>query len=303
MEVVMVRYAKLGYVALNVTDLSRSEAFYGPEIVGLQSVGGDGDERFLRCSDDHHNVILCKGREPGLKRVAWEVETDEQLERMRARLHDAGVQIHDVPADECARLHQGPTFRISQQHTGATYEYYSMMGNYGGLPFQPTVANIARLGHVILKAPEFEAATKFHEEVLNFKVSDIIGDFVRFYRCWPNPYHHTFGLQRSPTQGFSHINFMVSDIDDIGRAIGRFHKQQVRIAWGPGRHPPSGSIFLYFLDPDGMTAEYSFGMEEFPEVGARKPRLLEPLPENIDYWDAPRYAPTADVGNVEPMHP
>lgn len=297
----MVRYAKLGYVALNVTDVGRSAEFYGPEIVGLQPSGGEGDERYFRCSDDHHNLILCKAREPGLKRIGWEMESDEALERMRARLSDAGVAIIDVPEEERARLHQGPSFRISERYTGGTYEYYSMMGSLGGQPFEPTVAKIARLGHVILKTDDFANATKFHEEVLNFKVSDIIEGHVHFYRCWPNPYHHTYGLQKSPTKGYNHLNFMVSDIDDIGRAIGRFTKKQVRIAWGPGRHPPSGSIFLYFLDPDGMTAEYSFGMEEFPETGARKPRLLLPTPENIDFWDAPRYAPTADVGNVEPL--
>ena len=298
----MVRYAKLGYVALNVTDLSRSAEFYGPEILGLEPTGGDDNERYFRCSNDHHNVILCKAREPGMKRIAWEMENDEQLERLRARLADAGIPIHDVPEEECARLHQGPTFRISEPYTGGTYEYYSLMGDYSGFGWKPTVAKIARLGHVILKTDNFKKATEFHENVLNFKVSDIIEGFVKFYRCFPNPYHHTFGLENSPRKGYNHVNFMVTDIDDIGKAIGRFTKKQVRIAWGPGRHPPSGSIFLYFLDPDGMTAEYSFGMEEFPEVGARKARLLLPLPENIDFWDAPRYAPTANVGNVEPLN-
>jgi 2,3-dihydroxy-p-cumate/2,3-dihydroxybenzoate 3,4-dioxygenase len=298
----MVRYAKLGYVALNVTDLNRSSDFYGPEIVGLQPTGGDGEERYFRCSNDHHNIILCKAKEPGLKRIGWELENDEELERMRARLTDAGIKIVDVPEDEQARLHQGPSFRISEPYTGGTYEYYSLMGDYSGFGWVPTVAKIARLGHVILKTDNFEKATEFHEKVLNFKVSDIIEGFVKFYRCWPNPYHHTYGLENSPRKGFNHVNFMVTDIDDIGRAIGRFTKKQVRIAWGPGRHPPSGSIFLYFLDPDGMTAEYSFGMEEFPEIGARKPRLLLPLPENIDFWDAPRYAATSNVGTVEPLN-
>lgn len=297
----MVRYRKLGYVALNVTDLSRSAEFYGPEVVGLQSSGGEGDERWFRCSSDHHNIILTKADEPGLKRIGWQLEDDEQLERMRARLSDAGLTIVDVPEDERARLHQGESFRISEPYTGGTYEYYSKMGDFAGVGFQPTVAKIARLGHVILKTDEFAKATKFHETVLNFKVSDIIEGFVHFYRCFPNPYHHTYGLENSPRKGFNHVNFMVTDIDDIGRAIGRFAKKQVRVAWGPGRHPPSGSIFLYFLDPDGMTAEYSFGMEEFPEHGAREPRLLLALPENIDFWDAPRYAPTANVGNVEPL--
>lgn len=297
----MVRYAKLGYIALNVTDLERSSDFYGPEVVGLQLSGGDKNERWFRCSSDHHNVVLCQGKTPGMKRIGWQMENEEQLDMMRSRLKEAGIPIVEVSEEERARLHQGPTFRISEPYTGGTYEYYSMMGDFSGEGFQPTVCKIARLGHVILKTDDFEGATKFHERVLNFKVSDIIEGFVRFYRCWPNPYHHTFGLEKAPRKGFNHVNFMVTDIDDIGRAIGRFNRKDVKIAWGPGRHPPSGSIFLYYLDPDGMTVEYSFGMEEFPENGAREPRLLLPLPENIDYWDAPRYAKTADVGDVEPL--
>jgi 2,3-dihydroxy-p-cumate/2,3-dihydroxybenzoate 3,4-dioxygenase len=63
-------------------------------------------------------------------------------------------------------------------------------------------------------------------------------------------------------------------------------KAGVKIAFGIGRHPPSGSVFLYFFDPDGMTVEYSFGMEEFPELGAREPRMLEPVPESLDTWGA-----------------
>src|SRR3546814_611342 len=73
-------------------------------------------------------------------------------------------------------------------------------------------------------------------------------------------------------------------IDDVGRAINRMKKAEVPIVFGPGRHEPSGSIFLYFLDPDGMTTEYSFGMEEFEEEDARPPRALEAKPEVLDTW-------------------
>ena len=54
---------------------------------------------------------------------------------------------------------------------------------------------------------------------------------------------------------------MVTDIDDIGKAVYRARKLDAPIVFGPGRHPPSESSFFYFLDPDGMTLEYSFGME------------------------------------------
>ena len=80
-------------------------------------------------------------------------------------------------------------------------------------------------------------------------------------------------------------------------------KAQVPIVNGPGRHPPSGSMFLYYLDPDGITVEYSFGMEEFPAEGARKPRVMEPIKASIDYWDSFLDPRKATVGAVERLAP
>ena len=97
------------------------------------------------------------------------------------------------------------------------------------------------------------------------------------------------------------MNFMVTEIDDIGRGMWRFQKNEVPVVRGPGRHPPSGSVFLYVLDPDGLTVEYSFGMEEFPELGARKPRLLAPVPESLDYWGCPRDPRQGAIGEVEEL--
>jgi len=96
-----------------------------------------------------------------------------------------------------------------------------------------------------------------------------------------------------------HVNFMVTEIDDIGRALHRFRAQGAPIVHGPGKHPTSGSVFLYFLDPDGITLEYSFGMEEFLETGAREPRTLPAAPESIDSWGAVRDPRMGSVGEIE----
>ena len=61
-------------------------------------------------------------------------------------------------------------------------------------------------------------------------------------------------------------------------------KQMFQLSLGPGEHHPWGRIFLYFTDPDRVTLEYSQGMEEFPEEGAREARRFEPSkkkPERI----------------------
>jgi len=52
-------------------------------------------------------------------------------------------------------------------------------------------------------------------------------------------------------------------MDDIGKALYRLRNADVPIVFDPGRHPPSGSISLYSLDPDNLTLEFSYDMEEF----------------------------------------
>ena len=95
---------------------------------------------------------------------------------------------------------------------------------------------------------------------------------AEWLRAWPNPLHHSLALLQHSANTLHHINFMVTDIDDIGQAMNRMKGAGVPIVFGPGRHLPSTSIFLYFLDPDGNTNEFSFGMELFEEEGARGPR-------------------------------
>jgi 2,3-dihydroxy-p-cumate/2,3-dihydroxybenzoate 3,4-dioxygenase len=279
------RYAKLGYVAVNVTDLARSRHFY-ETILGLEvsGIGPDG-EIFLRCSSDHHNIILYPAARPGLRRLGWQMEDDGALGRLVAHVAKEGLAVRPVPQPELDVLQQERSFRIVEPTLGATLEFYARQRD--DFSFTPSVAKIQRLGHVVMMSADYEATTRFFLETLNFRASDTIGDRVMFMRCFPNPYHHSFGVANGAMNGLHHINFMVSEIDDIGKAIWRFQNNGVEIVYGPGRHPPSNSVFLYANDPDGITCEYSYGMEEFPEVGARPPRTLPQVQESSDTWGAP----------------
>lgn len=297
----MIRYRKLGYVALNVSDVARSTAFYRDQ-VGMADAGdGPLGSRFLRCSTSHHDLMLCPGA-PGLKRIGFEMESDEALAALGRALAGKGLAVQDVAADELAALHITRALRVAEPLTGVTYEFCERMREVAD-PFVPTVARIQRLGHVVLKTAHYAEAVRFFTEVLNFQVSDAIDGMVSFMRCYPNPFHHSFALANSRRPGLHHVNLMVSEVDDIGRALWRFQKAGVPVVHGPGRHPPSGSMFYYFLDPDGLTVEYSFGMEEFPAEGARPPRLLEPVQASFDYWGAPPDARKAATGEIEPWVP
>jgi 2,3-dihydroxy-p-cumate/2,3-dihydroxybenzoate 3,4-dioxygenase len=279
------RYAKLGYVALNVSDVKRSLGFYVGQ-VGLTITGDDSLGRvYLRCTDGDHDLVLCPGATPGLKRIGVAMQDEDALDELCAKLEGRALPVVEVDPAECRTSRQSRTMRTRDPCTGATLEFY-VPSPAGGQRHAPTHTRIQRLGHVVLKAPQLEEASDFYTDVLELRVSDRIAGSACFLRFHPDPFHHGIGLVKGVVPMLHHVNFMVAEVDDIGKAIARFGRSGVPIVHGPGRHPASGSIFLYFLDPDGLTVEYSCGMEEFPLHGARPPRELEPVPASYDAWDS-----------------
>ena len=294
------RYRRLGYVALNVTDMVRSREFY-TDLLGLQEAGdATNGECLYRCTSRHHDVVLHEARDAGLRRVGWEMENASHTAKIRKHLEQLGIELFDLSHEESAALGIHDAFRITEPNTGVTFEYYSSMDGAGDV-YEPTVAKIERLGHVVIATQNHAATEKFFMEKLNFRASDRVDGAVTFMRCFPNPLHHSLGLSNSDANRLHHVNFMVTDVDDIGKALWRMKRHDVPIVFGPGRHPPSESMFLYFLDPDGLTVEYSFGMEEFPENGSREPRRLPLSLESIDYWGAVPSPEFAQQGVIEPL--
>lgn len=291
------RYKRLGYVALNVTDLDRSTAFYR-DVVGLAAGERTGEFSALRCSQDHHNVLLYPARRAGLKRLGFELETRQDLERARAYVAGLGLAVEEVAADELARLRTAAAFRFRIPGSGLCVEFFVQMMHLAQA-YVPTVARIERLGHVVVNVADFDLAMEWFTGRLGFVVSDFVPGFAAFLRCFPNPLHHSLAILAGTEDHLNHVNFMVTDIDDIGRGMNRMRRNDVEIVFGPGRHQPSESIFLYWLDPDRMTVEYSFGMERFPEQNAREARLLEPVPATLDTWGSVPSPAFGKVGAIE----
>ena len=87
--------------------------------------------------------------------------------------------------------------------------------------------------------------------------SDRIGD-APLLRI--DPVHHKIALFPSSRAGVQHVNHQVESVNDVMRAWYFLKEQGVKIVFGPGRHPTSSAIFLYFEGPDGMVYEYSTGV-------------------------------------------
>jgi 2,3-dihydroxy-p-cumate/2,3-dihydroxybenzoate 3,4-dioxygenase len=277
------RYRKLGYVALNVTDIARTTEFATRTFVLENSGTGPSGEQFLSCGPEHHDVVLYQSKEPGFVRGAWELESPEDVERAYAHYEGLGLKPAWLSQEEKDILALGgwPVFRARVRPA--------------------TVTNFRHIGHFGVNVPNVREATEYAIANMGAKASDIVGNYLgTLLRMFPIPNHHSFAYlpARDGKKQLNHIAFMVESIDDIGKLFNRIEAHDVKRAWGIGRHPTSLSIFLYIFDPDSMVWEYTLGMEQFPEVGAREPRFMSAAPEDYDLWGAVPKPGFGGSGNV-----
>ena len=296
------RYRKLGYVALNVTDIARTTEFATRTFV-LENTGtGPSGEQFLSCGPEHHDVVLYQSKEPGFVRGAWELESPEDVERAYAHYEGLGLKPAWLSQEEKDILALGvwPVFRIREPTVGLCFEYYSKMMFRARVRPAP-VTNFRHIGHFGVNVPNVREATEYAIANMGARASDILGNYLgTLLRMFPIPNHHSFAYlpARDGKKQLNHIAFMVESIDDIGKLFNRIEAHDVKRAFGIGRHPTSQSIFLYIFDPDSMVWEYTLGMEQFPEVGAREPRFMSAAPEDYDLWGAVPKPGFGGSGNV-----
>ena len=293
-----VRFARLGFCRLACSDLAASIAFYR-DIVGLAVERADDHEAWLRCSDKPYDLVLVRGSAPGLVGAGFELEDAAQLDALFTVLDAAGLAPARLDGTTCAARLVEAGVAMTDSVSGLALEFFCGQSRAATL-YAGQHTRIERMGHLVLNVADLDAAHRFWVDLLGFAMSDRVEGLAEWLRAWPNPLHHSLALIQHSANTLHHINFMVSDIDDIGKAMNRLKAADVPIVYGPGRHLPSTSVFLYFLDPDGNTAELSFGMETFDEAEARDPRELEHKPEVMDMWGG---RPDPRFGKGQPVLP
>jgi 2,3-dihydroxy-p-cumate/2,3-dihydroxybenzoate 3,4-dioxygenase len=296
------RYRRVGYVALNVTDLKRTVEF-ATDTFGLDvHAYGPQGECYLRAGDEHHSVVLYEAPRPAFVRGGFQLESENDIEVAFKHFTDLGLGPRMLTEEDRAGtgLELSAAFRVREPVNGVQFEFYHRMMTVSR-PRTNHLTSFQHLAHVGIATPKVRESSEYLQAKFGFMESDVIGEYMTcFMRPFPVSDHHGFGyLTASGDEAeFNHLAFMVSSIDDIGRLYNRIEKSGVKRAFGLGRHPTSGSIHLYVNDPDGMAWEYTFGMEQFPEVGARPARFMSDAPPDMDLWGAVPTEYFVNVGRV-----
>jgi 2,3-dihydroxy-p-cumate/2,3-dihydroxybenzoate 3,4-dioxygenase len=289
----MINLKDVSYVRLGSPDLATAESF-ATICLGLEIAERGSKTLYLRSDDRSHTLCYTEG-DPADQSVGFEVEDENCLQQAAATLDALDHRVWSGSAEEAAKR-KVKAFIGFNDPSGNRIELVVRPERSGRRYFPTRDAGITGFSHIGLNSTDPARDERFWTKVCNARVSDRIGD-IPLMRV--NAIHHTIALVRAPKAGIQHINHQVETSDDVLRSYYFLSERRVPIVFGPGRHPASTSVFFYFLEPDGMTLEYSFGMEEFTEVDPRNPRTLPMAAESIDEWGSVRDPRMGQLGDIE----
>ncbi len=284
-----VRYARIGS-----EDLDTSVRF-ATEILGLELMERDASSAYLRGDDRDHNICYTKGRESG-QATGWELASMDALDAAAAEFESARVNVRTGTSDE-REQRRVRGLLVLKDATGNTIELVARPAHCGRRYFGSRDAGISHFSHVGLHTRDATADEAFWVGNLGAKVSDWIGD-AALLRI--NEVHHNVALFPSTKAGIQHVNFQVESQDDIMRSFYLLQKRNVKIVFGPGRHPTSGARFLYFQGPDDVIYEYSCGVRMITAEDEKTyvPRSFPKVPSSFCMWGSEPDIPEFKTNNA-----
>lgn len=275
----MSKVTEIRYVGYGVPDLEAERAFYA-DVWGLKEVAvHDGLHYFAtEGSAEHHVVRLRHTPARRVDVIGLAADTRADVDALFAKVEQAGCRIIFAP-QELAGPAGGYGFRFFSPD-GLPFEVSADVAKGTARELQRWEGIPQKISHIVLHSPNHKAAVQFFIDVLGFRLSDWLGDFMAFLRC--NPWHHRLAVLPGPPC-LNHVAYDMLGVDDMMRGISRLKQSGVNIAWGPGRHTAGNNTFSYFTTPNGNAVEYTADLEWVDEA-TWKPTVHTPAPRVMDQW-------------------
>lgn len=295
----MARIRDVRYVAYAVPDLERERAFY-IETWGLKPLPVSTDDLVYLAAEGSDEAFVVRLRRDATKRldlIAWAAGSRDEVDELADAVKAAGRPIVSEP-QELSSPGGGYGFRFFDPD-GHTVEVSADVVRGPSREIRRGEALPERISHVVIHSPDHKAAVEFYTQVLGFRVSDWLGDFMAFLRC--NSWHHRLAfLPGAPA--IDHVAYDVPTVDDMMKGIARLKKADSEILWGPGRHTAGDNTFSYFATPSGFLVEYTSGLIQVDDE-AHEHQVHTPTPQTMDQWGTgvggpqtmPKFGPDAGL--------
>ncbi len=277
----------LGYLGFEVRNVDAWVAF-ATNVLGLMPAESPGAARRFRIDDLAWRLEACEGARDDLAFAGFEVAGAVELHAVSERLSNGGVAVKDGDAGLASErgvcgliccqdpdglpveVFYGPTLRTEAPFVSAAGVAGFVTGEQG-------------LGHIVLATKDIDAARHFYQDLLGFRLSDVIAMRIgpqtafdmEFFHC--NPRHHTLALIPLPMpKRLHHFMLQVPSMDAVGFALERAEAAGAPIAASLGRHTNDHMVSFYARTPAGFEVEFGFGAREVDDATWRVTRHDSP---------------------------
>lgn len=275
----MARVNEIRYVGYGVSDVEAERTFYR-DVWKLREVGTHDDMVYFACEghDEHHVVRLRQAEQQRIDVIALAAANRADVDALHDKVVAAGCKVIFAP-QELQTLGGGYGFRFFSPD-GLPFEVSSDVARGPSRQLERWDGIPQKISHIVLHSPDHKAMVQFFVDVLGFKVSDWLGDFMCFLRC--NTVHHRLAVLPGPPC-LNHVAYDMLTVDDMMRGINRLKQNGTDIRWGPGRHTAGNNTFSYFTTPGGFAVEYTSEVEEV-DFEAHEAKIHDPGPKVMDQW-------------------
>lgn len=275
---------RIGHINLRVLDMAAARHHYENVLGLIPTAEDDKGNVYLKGWDewDKYSVILTPSDRSGMNHVAYKVESEADLDDIKARIQGLGRDVEEVVAGELPFCGPALRFSLPSGHLMYLYSEKELVGRSVGTtnpdpwPDGLKGAGVHWLDHCLLmcelnpetgvnKVAENEV---FMREALGFRLTEqiMVGPGLQiqagaFMTCTSKP--HDIAFVGGPKMGLHHCSFFLDDWSDVLKAADIMGKNRVKIDVTPQRHGITRGGTIYFFDPSGNRNETFAGLGYF----------------------------------------
>lgn len=256
--------SSLAYCGFGVSDVEAWTSFAVDQL-GLMRAG-QGDPPHLRIDDRSWRIALHHSPKDDLLYAGFEIEDEEQLEKLRVKLLGSAIEVFDLSQTDCDQRKVQHGFHFADPNS-VRLEFVTGHAK-ADTPFQSDksrgfVTGDQGLGHIVLAVADLEQTISFYEQQLGMRVSDYItvpmGDAklrIAFLHC--NPRHHSVAFAVMPGKRLNHLMIEARAVDDVILSHRRCVDAGLKTG-EIGRHPNDLMLSYYVTTPAGFDLEFGWG--------------------------------------------
>jgi len=264
--------ATLGHVELLCPNLEESRDHLH-DIAGLEESFREDGRIYMRAWGDWsaYTVILREAETNGVGHIAFQTESEADLDRYAERIEEDGYSVEWRDAGEEPKHGKSIRFTLPADFEFELFHEIERANvpeeKKSRLKNQPQKivergAGVRRIDHVNLYTPNAVEATEWFQDVLDFKLrEEVVNESEEQIASWlsVSPLVHEIAFVDADQTVLNHVAYYLKSQSELFRAADILRDHDVDITGGPGKHGISQANYIYYREPSNNQIELFAG--------------------------------------------